>query len=112
LWILGFSSRGRSKNLARFGMRTRTKPKRRLLEVYKYAGFRPRAAICEAEGDAGTLVIHLDRRSKKHSAAVVAIRAGVGTTAGCGKSAIWVAADIGSFWSWKRDGLIAADAAG
>jgi hypothetical protein len=111
LWILGFSSRGRSKNLARFGMRTRSKPKRRLLEVYKYAGFRPRAAIREAEGDAGTLIIHLDRRSKKRCAAVAASRAGAGTTAGYGKPAIWVAADTGSFWSLKRDGWPAVDAA-
>jgi hypothetical protein len=88
LWILGFSATGQAKNLARFGMKMRSKPKRRLLEVYKYAGFRPRAAIREAEGDAGTLIVSLERRSKKPCAAVAVRRAGAGTTAGSGKSAI------------------------
>jgi len=82
------------------------------LEVYKYAGFRPRAAIREADGDAGTLIIRLDRRSKKQCAAAAVNPAGAGTTAGCGESATWAAADIGSFWSWKHDGLTAAAAAG
>jgi hypothetical protein len=89
----------------------RSKPKRRLLEVYKYAGFRPRAAIREAEGDAGTLIIRLDRRSKKRCAAVAASRAAVGTIAGFGMCATSAAADTGSFWSCKRDGWTAGDAA-
>jgi hypothetical protein len=88
LWILGFSLRGRSENLARLGMSTRRKPKRRLLEVYKYAGLRPRAAIREAEGDAGTLIIDLERRSKKRCAVVAADPAGAGTTAGGARCAI------------------------
>jgi hypothetical protein len=112
LWILGFSLRLRWENLARFGMRKRSKPKRRLLEVYKYAGFRPRAAIREAEGDAGTLILSLQRRSKKRYAAVAVSSAGVGMTAGCGKSVTWAVADIGSSSSWKRAGWTAVDAAG
>jgi hypothetical protein len=69
-------------------MSTRRKPKRRLLEVYKHAGFRPRAAIREAEGDAGMLIIRLERRSKKRCVAVAADPVAVGTTAGGGRCAI------------------------
>jgi hypothetical protein len=88
------------------------KPKRRLLAVYKYAGFRPRATVREAEDDAGTLIVSLERRSKKPCAAVAAGLARVGTTAGSGKSAIWAAAATGSSWSLKRDGWPAVDVAG
>jgi hypothetical protein len=62
LWILGFPALWHSENLARFGMWMGSRPKRRLLEVYKHAGFRPRATIREAEGDAGTLIVSLERR--------------------------------------------------
>jgi hypothetical protein len=93
-------------------MRMRSKPKRRLLEVYKYAGFRPRATIREAEGDAGTLIVSLERRSKKQFAGVAAGPAGAGMTAGSGKSATWAAADTGLFWNCKRDGCSAVDAVG
>ena len=111
MWILGFPLPGRTENLARFGMRMRSKPKRRLLEVYKYAGFRPRAAICEAEVDAGTLIVNLERRSKKRFAAVAVNLAGAGMTVGSGKSATWAAAATGLFWSWKRAVSTAVDAA-
>jgi hypothetical protein len=93
-------------------MRMGSKPKRRLLEVYKHAGFRPRATIREAEGDAGTLIVNLERRSKKRCAAVAARRTRVGTTAGSGMSVTWAAAAIGSFWSCKRAAWTAVDATG
>ena len=102
----------RGENLAGFGMRIGSKPKRRLLEVYKHAGFQPRATIREAEGDAGTLIISLERRSKKQRAAAAVRRARGGTTAGNGKSATWVAADIGSSLSCRRAVWIAVDAVG
>lgn len=112
MWILGFPAPVPAENLARFGMRMRSKPKRRLLEVYKYAGFRPRAAIREAEGDAGTLIVSLERRSKKRFAAVAVRRARAGTTAGSGKSAIWAAADTGLSWNWKRGAWTAVGVVG
>ena len=89
-----------------------SKTKRRLLEVYRHGDFRPRAAIREAEGDAGTLIVSLDRRSKKQRAAAAVRRAGAGTTAGNVKSATWVVADTGSSWNCVRDVWTAADAAG
>jgi hypothetical protein len=110
LWILGFSSLGLAKNLARFGMSTRSKPKRRLQEVYKYPGFRPRARIGEAAGDPATLIVTLDRRSKKRSAAVAAEPGEAGTTAACGRCGTWAAVAIEFCWSWKSAVSI-ADAA-
>ncbi len=112
MWILGFSVPWQAENLARFGMRMRSKPKRRLLEVYKHAGFRPRATIREAEGDAGTLIVSLERRSKKRCAAVAGSPAGAGMTAGSGKSATWAAADIGLSWNCKRGAWTAVAVAG
>jgi hypothetical protein len=102
----------RVKNLARFGMRIGAKPKRRLLEVYRHGEFRPRAEIREAEGDAGTLIVSLERRSKKRHAGAAARDARGGTTAGNGKSGTWVAADTGLSWSCKRAVWTAVDAVG
>jgi len=93
-------------------MGMRSKPKRHLLEVYRHGDFWPRAAVREAEGDAGTLIVSLERRSKKHRAAAAVRHARAGTTADTGKSATWVAADTGLSWSCKRAVWSAVDAAG
>jgi hypothetical protein len=84
-------------------MGERVKPKRRLSEAYKYPGFRPRATIREVEGDPGTLIVSLERRSKKHAAAAAVRSAEAGMTADNGGCAIWAVADTGSFWSSRRD---------
>jgi hypothetical protein len=89
--------------VARFGMGERAKPKRRLTEAYKYPGFRPRATIREVEGDAGTLIISLERRSKKRVAAAAVRSVGAGTTVDAGACAIWAVADTGLFWSSRCD---------
>jgi hypothetical protein len=93
-------------------MGERAKAKRRLSEAYEYPGFRPRATIREAAGDPGTLIVSLDRRSKKGAAAAAARCAGAGTTAGNGGCAIWAVADTGLFWSSRRDEWTAGVAAG
>lgn len=80
-------------------MGERAKPKRHLSEAYKYPGFRPRATVREVEGDAGTLIVSLERRSKKPVAAAAAKFVGAGTTVGNGTCAIWAVADIELFWS-------------
>ncbi len=58
-WLLG-----RAEKSGISAMGERAKPKRHLSEAYKYPGFRPRATIREVEGDAGTLIVRLERRSK------------------------------------------------
>jgi hypothetical protein len=83
-------------------MGERAKAKRRLVEAYEYPGFRARSAICEAVGDRGTLIVSLERRSKKHGAAAAVRVAGVGMTVGVGAFAIWDAAGTGLFWNLPR----------
>ncbi|MGE4079998.1 MAG: hypothetical protein AB7F22_31065 [Reyranella sp.] len=83
-------------------MGDRAKPKRHLSEAYKYPGFRPRATIREVEGDAGTLIVSLERRSKKPDAAAAAKSVGAGMTVGNGACVILAVADIGLFWSSTR----------
>src|SRR5262249_62004116 len=93
-------------------MGERAKPPRRLVEAYKYRGFRPRATVREVEGDAGTLIVGLDRRSKKPIAAVAAKSSGAGMTVGNGACAIWAVADTGVFWGSRRAAWSAGAAAG
>ena len=93
-------------------MGDRAKPKRHLSDAYKYPGFRPRATIREVEGDAGTLIVKLERRSKKPDAAAAARSVGVGMTVGNGTCVIWAVADIGLFWNSRRAVSTAGVAAG
>ena len=93
-------------------MGERPKPKRRLVEAYKYPGFRPRATVREVEVDPGTLIISLERRSKKLGAAAAAKSVGAGMTVDDGTCAIWAVADTGLFWSSRRDEWTAGVAAG
>src|SRR5258708_26280150 len=87
-------------------------PKRRLVEAYKYAGFRPRATIREVEDDRGTLVVSLERRSKKACAVFADRSEEVGTIAGCAGSATWAVAATGCCWSSRSGALRVAAAAG
>ena len=70
-----------------FVMDKRAKPKRRLSEAYKFAGFRARATIREAAGDRGTLIVSLDRRSKSRCGNCGEV-CRAGTTVGNGGCAI------------------------
>ena len=54
--------------------------KRRLLDEYRFPGFRPNAAIKGIFGDSKARVIRLVRTQKKRYAVVVARRIGVITT--------------------------------
>ena len=45
---------------------------KRLLDEYRFPGYRPKAAVKGKFGDNRALVIYLDRLQKKQSAAVVA----------------------------------------
>lgn len=81
-------------------------PKRkRLLDAYRFAGFRPLELVRGVFGDSSARVITLVRRSKKLSARSVAGRTRAGTTARRGASAICPAATRGSIWSSRFAGF-------
>jgi hypothetical protein len=92
-------------------MRLNPAVKRRLLEAYSFPGFRPRATVCEADFDAGAVIVTLDRRRKKRSADVAARLIGRCMTAGRGWSAICRAAAFGFSWNLRYGGLTAGAAA-
>jgi hypothetical protein len=84
--------------------------RKRLLDAYRFAGFRPVPELRGVFGDPQARVITLVRRSKKHSAARAVERIEDGTTAGYGRYATCRAEGIGSTWS-SRPGACFAEAA-
>lgn len=78
---------------------------KRLLDAYRFAGFRPQEEVRGIFGDPMARVITLVRRSKKLSARSVAGRTRAGTTARHGASAICPAATRGSIWSSRFAGF-------
>lgn len=77
---------------------------KRLLDAYRFAGFRPLELVRGIFGDSSARVITLVRRSKKRSARSVAGRTRAGTTARHGAPAICPAATRGSIWSSRFAG--------
>lgn len=61
-------------------MATSTKRPRRLLDTYRFPGFRPQATVKGVFGDPKARVVTLVRRGKKQSAGAVAARSRAGTT--------------------------------
>ena len=84
------------------------KRQRRLQDAYRFAGFRPLAAIRGVFGDPKARVITLVRRSKKQSVVPAAKRIRGGTTEGSGRHAICPAATPASISS-SRCGVFGAD---
>ena len=78
---------------------------KRLLDAYRFAGFRPLELVRGIFGDSSARVITLVRRSKKRSAKGVAEHTRSGTTARHGASAICPAATRGSIWSSRYAGF-------
>jgi hypothetical protein len=84
--------------------------RKRLLDAYRFAGFRPLELVRGIFGDSSARVITLVRRSKKRSARSVGGRTRAGTTARLGAYAICPAATRGSIWS-SRFAVFAVDVA-
>ncbi len=85
-----------------------TLPKhKRLIDAYRFAGFRPLESVRGIFGDPKAHIVTLVRRSKKLSARSVAERTQVGTTAPRGEFAICPAATRGSISNSKYDGFCA-----
>jgi hypothetical protein len=83
---------------------------KRLLDIYRFPGFVPRPKIRGLFGDPGAVVITLQRRRKKRSAASVAKPAAPTMTSGLAASAIWPVPTGGSIWTSKSVASFAPDA--
>jgi len=92
-------------------MTTSTKHPRRLLDAYRFPGFRPQATVKGVFGDPKARIVTLVRRGKKQSADVVVRHSQVGMTASSGVSAICPVATPGSGWRSKCVGFTAGPAA-
>ena len=88
-------------------MATSTKHPRRLLDAYRFPGFRPQATIKGVFGDPKARVVSLVRRGKKQSAGVAGKRSRAGTTAKCAVCATCHAAIRGSGWPSRFAGSTA-----
>lgn len=83
---------------------------KRLLDEYRFPGFRPKAAIKGIFGEPGSRVIQLERRQKKRSAAVAGQFIAVFTIRRNGWSEICPAAGNRFTWQWQCGELCAAGA--
>jgi hypothetical protein len=85
--------------------------KRKLSDVYRFAGFRPDPVVRGVFGDPKARVVTLIRRSKKQSAAFVGVRSRAGTTIEYGKFAIYPPATSGYTWRSRSGGCSVSVAA-
>jgi hypothetical protein len=85
--------------------------RRRLTDVYAFAGFRALATVRGMFGNPQIRVITLVRRSKKRSAAAAVVCTGAGTTGGYGACAISPVAFGTSFWTSRFGAWLAGVAA-
>ena len=89
-----------------------TLPKRkRLLDVYRFAGFRPQGSVRGLFGASKARIVTLVRRSKKLSARRVAERTRAGTTAPREEPETCRVATRESIWNSKCDGFCVGAAA-
>jgi len=77
---------------------------RRLLDEYRFPGYRPRAGIRGVFGDSRARVIQLKRNQKKRYAAVAERSIGIITTRKCVGCGICPVGMPGSIWRWRRGG--------
>ena len=81
-----------------------TLPKqKRLLDAYRFAGFRAQVSVRGVFGDSKARIVTLVRGSKKRSARRVAERTRAGTTAPRDEPATCRVATRGSIWNSKCD---------
>jgi hypothetical protein len=84
--------------------------KRKLLDEYRFPGFRPRAEIQGVFGDPKARVIKLKRTQKKQYAGVVARFIGVITTGRCDGYGIYHVEMHGYIWKWRFGGYYVGSA--
>jgi len=78
--------------------------KRRLLDEYRFPGYRPRANVRGEFGDPRARIIWLERAQKKRFVAVVAGGIGATTTRRYGGYGTCRAAMRGFTWRWRFGG--------
>lgn len=83
---------------------------RRLLDEYRFPGFRPNAGIKGVFGDPMARVITLGRSQKKRYAVVVVPSTEVSTTRRCGVFGIYRAGRCEYIWRRRSDVFCAGDA--
>jgi len=81
--------------------------RRRLLDEYRFPGYRPRAEIRGVFGDSRARVIQLERTRKKRYAAVAERAIGVITTRRYVGSETSPVGMLGSIWKWNYGESIA-----
>ena len=84
--------------------------KRKLLDEYRFPGFRPRAEIKGIFGDPKACVIQLKRTQKKQYAGVVGRFIGVITTRRFAEYGIYPVGMHGYIWKWRFDGYYVGSA--
>ena len=84
------------------------KKTKKLLDEYRFPGFRPKAKLKGLFGDPQARVIELDRRQKKQVAAVAGLLTGVFMTARYEEFGTCLVAGSGFIWKWKYAGYFAA----
>ena len=77
------------------------KKSKRLLDEYRFPGYRPRSAVKGIFGDHQARIITLVRRQKKLCVAVVGRRIRVSMTGKFGWSEIYRAVMPESIWPWR-----------
>lgn len=85
--------------------------KRRLLDEYRFDGFRPRADVVGVFGDPMARVIRLDRKQKKRSAVYAAQHIVLITTKRCAEYGTCHAVSLEYIYRPTFDGSIAGSAA-
>ncbi len=85
--------------------------KRKLLDEYRFPGFRPKAEVKGIFGDPKARVIRLERTQKKQYVDVVARSIGVITTRRCDGYGIYHVGMQGYIWKWRFDGYYVGSAA-
>jgi len=78
---------------------------RRLLDEYRFPGYRPKARIRGVFGDPRARVIELKRIQKKRYGAAAERFIGVITTRSCGRYGIFPVGILGSIWRWRCGGF-------
>ena len=81
--------------------------RKRLLDAYRFPGFRPLETVRGVFGDHKARVITLVRRSKKLSATPAAVRIPAGTTRSSGGCATCPAGTRASIGNWKSGACVA-----